>query len=219
MHESDILHALCELSTTDLSDALDRLGIAGQCLGIMPLARSFRLIGRAFTIHYVPVSIERGTVGDYIDDLGPGDVVVLDNAGRLDATVWGDLLTSTAHRRGVAGTVIDGICRDIDRSIELEYPIYSRGNWMRTGKDRVRVDGINVPVSIGGVRVEPGDYLRGDGDGVVVVPASRIDVVVSAAQEIHAAEEVIRAGIAEGNDLRSARAKVSYYDLQKRQEL
>lgn len=218
MHESDILHALCELSTTDLSDALDRLGIAGQCLGIMPLARSFRLIGRAFTIHYVPVSIERGTVGDYIDDLGPGDVVVLDNAGRLDATVWGDLLTSTAHRRGVAGTVIDGICRDIDRSIELEYPIYSRGNWMRTGKDRVRVDGINVPVSIGGVRVEPGDYLRGDGDGVVVVPASRIDVVVSAAQEIHAAEEVIRAGIAEGNDLRSARAKVSYYDLQKRQE-
>jgi 4-hydroxy-4-methyl-2-oxoglutarate aldolase len=83
----------------------------------------------------------------------------------------------------------------------------------------VRVDGINVPVSIGGVRVEPGDYLRGDGDGVVVVPASRIDVVVSAAQEIHAAEEVIRAGIAEGNDLRSARAKVSYYDLQKRQEL
>jgi 4-hydroxy-4-methyl-2-oxoglutarate aldolase len=218
MHESDILHALCELSTTDLSDALDRLGIAGQCLGIMPLARSFRLIGRAFTIHYVPVSIERGTVGDYIDDLGPGDVVVLDNAGRLDATVWGDLLTSTAHRRGVAGTVIDGICRDIDRSIELEYPIYSRGNWMRTGKDRVRVDGINVPVSIGGVRVEPGDYLRGDGDGVVVVPASRIDVVVSAAQEIHAAEEVIRAEIAKGNDLRSARAKVSYYDLQKRQE-
>ncbi len=219
MHESDILHALCELSTTDLSDALDRLGIAGQCLGIMPFARSFRLIGRAFTIHYVPVSIERGTVGDYIDDLGPGDVVVLDNAGRLDATVWGDLLTSTAHRRGVAGTVIDGICRDIDRSIELEYPIYSRGNWMRTGKDRVRVDGINVPVSIGGVRVEPGDYLRGDGDGVVVVPASRIDVVVSAAQEIHAAEEVIWAEIAKGNDLRSARAKVSYYDLQKRQEL
>ena len=162
-----------------------------------------------------PVSVERGTVGDYIDDLGPDDVVVLDNAGRLDATVWGDLLTSTAHRRGVAGTVIDGICRDIDRSIKLDYPIYTRGNWMRTGKDRVRVDGINVPVSIGGVRVEPGDYLRGDGDGVVVIPASRIDAVVSAAQEIHAAEEAIRAEVGAGNDLRTARAKVSYHDLQK----
>jgi 4-hydroxy-4-methyl-2-oxoglutarate aldolase len=215
MHESDILHALRELSTTDLSDALDRLGIAGQCLGILLLSRSFRLVGRAFTIHYVPVSVERGTVGDYIDDLGPDDVVVLDNAGRLDATVWGDLLTSTAHRRGVAGTVIDGICRDIDRSIKLDYPIYSRGNWMRTGKDRVRVDGINVPVSIGGVRVEPGDYLRGDGDGVVVIPASRIDAVVGAAQEIHAAEEAIRAEVVAGNDLRTARAKVSYHDLQK----
>jgi 4-hydroxy-4-methyl-2-oxoglutarate aldolase len=89
MHESDILHALRELSTTDLSDALDRLGIAGQCLGILLLSRSFPLVGRAFTIHYVPVSVELGTVGDYIDDLGPDDVVVLDNAGRLDATVCG----------------------------------------------------------------------------------------------------------------------------------
>ena len=215
MDGSEILAALQGLSTTDLSDALDRLGIAGQCLGIMPLSRSFRLVGRAFTVRYVPVSVERGTVGDYIDDLGPDDVVVLDNAGRLDATVWGDLLTSTAHRRGVAGTVIDGICRDIDRSIKLDYPIYSRGNWMRTGKDRVRVDGINVPVSIGGVRVEPGDYLRGDGDGVVVIPASRIDAVVGAAQEIHAAEEAIRAEVVAGNELRTARAKVSYHDLQK----
>lgn len=218
MNGTEILAALQGLSTTDLSDALDRLGIAGQCLGIMPLSRSFRLVGRAFTVHYVPVSVERGTVGDYIDDLGPGDVVVLDNAGRLDATVWGDLLTSTAHRRGVAGTVIDGVCRDIDRSIELSYPIYSRGNWMRTGKDRVRVDGVNVPVSLGGVRVEPGDYLRGDGDGVVVVPAARISGVLTAAQEIHAAEEAIRAEIATGSDLRAARARVSYHDLQKRQE-
>lgn len=218
MHESDILRMMRDLSTTDLSDALDRLGIAGQCLGIMPLSRSFRLVGRAFTIHYVPVSVERGTVGDYIDDLGPGDVVVLDNGGRLDATVWGDLLTSTAHRRGVAGTVIDGICRDIDRSIDLGYPIYSPGNWMRTGKDRVGIDGINVPVSIGGIRVEPGDYLCGDGDGVVVIPASRIDTVVSTAQDIHAAEEAIRAEIAAGSDLRSARTKVSYHDLQKLQE-
>src|SRR5579883_684106 len=143
MNEHEILHALRTLSTTDLSDALDRLGIAGQCMGIMPLVRTFQLVGRAFTVHYVPVGVERGSVGDYIDDLGPDDVVVLDNAGRLDATVWGDLLTSTAARRQVGGTVIDGVCRDVDRALELDYPIYSRGNWMRTGKDRVRVDGIN----------------------------------------------------------------------------
>ena len=217
MDEHEILQALRQVSTTDLSDALDRLGIVGQCLGIHPLVSSFQLVGRAFTIHYTPVTTEPGTVGDDIDDLGPGDVVVLDNAGRLDVTVWGDLLTMTAHRRGLSGTVIDGICRDVSRSIELDYPIYSRGNWMRTGKDRVRVDAINVPVVIGGVYIRPGDYLRGDGDGVLAIPASSIAKVIVAAQEIHTAEEQIRAEIAAGSDLRTARAKVAYHDLQKHQ--
>lgn len=203
-------------STTDLSDAMDRLGIAGQCFGIMPLDRSFRLLGRAWTLRYGPVGQEAGTVGDYIDDLGPNDVVVLDNQGRLDATVWGDLLTSTGSRRKVAGTVIDGVCRDIDRSIELKYPIFARGNWMRTGKDRVRVEATQVPVSIGGVRIEPGDYLLGDGDGVVAVPASRVDEVVLAAREIHDAEEHIRNAVGQGKDLRQAREEYGYHKLQTR---
>ena len=198
MTEEPRITRMRELGTTSVSDALDRLGIAGQCLGIMPLERSFRLLGRAFTIRYVAADGRPGTVGDYIDDLGPGDVVVLDNQGRPDATVWGDLLTSTAHRRGVAGTVIDGICRDIDRSIQLHYPIFSRGHWMRTGKDRVRLDAKKVAVSIGGVRVEAGDYLLGDGDGVVAIPVSRIDEVIEAAREIAAAEESIRKAVERG---------------------
>ncbi|MBU8919445.1 RraA family protein [Bacillus sp. FJAT-29953] len=217
MTNEEILQSMQRLSTTDLSDAMDRLGITGQCLGIMPLSRDFRLVGRAYTLHYVPVGQDRGSVGDFIDDLGPNDVVVIDNAGRSDATVWGDLLTMTAHRRNVAGTIIDGVCRDVDRSIELNYPIFSKGNWMRTGKDRVRVDGVNVPVSIGGVRVEPGDYLRGDGDGVVAIPLSRIQEVVEAAQEIHDAEEIIRGEVLSGANLRDARSKVGYHNLQTKQ--
>jgi hypothetical protein len=81
---------LVALSTSGVSDALDRLAITGQALGIAPIDRSFRLAGRAWTLRYGPVGQDRGTVGDYIDDLGPGDVVVLDNQGRLDATVWGE---------------------------------------------------------------------------------------------------------------------------------
>ena len=111
----------------------------------MGLDRSFRLVGRAWTLRYGTVGEDPGSVGDYIDDLGPGQVVVLDNQGRRDATVWGDLLTTVAAGRRVAGTVIDGVCRDVDRSIELGYPIFSRGNWMRTGKDRVRVEEIGGP--------------------------------------------------------------------------
>lgn len=98
--------------------------------------------------------------------------MVIDNQARLDTTVWGDLLTSTAARKQLAGTVIDGICRDVDRALELNYPIFSRGNWTRTGKDRVRVKAIQAPVTLGGVRVQPDDWLRGDGDGQVVIPAN-----------------------------------------------
>ena len=212
------LEQLATLTTSGLSDALDQFGIAGQCLGIMPLSRSFRIVGRAWTLRYGPVGRDPGTVGDYIDDLGPGQVVVLDNQSRLDATVWGDLLTTTAAARGVAGTVIDGVCRDVDRSLELKYPIFSRGNWMRTGKDRVRVEEIGGPVSIGGVRVEPGDLLLGDGDGIVAVPAARADEVIAAAIEIEQAEEAIRGAIAGGQSLRDARAAAGYHTLQRRRE-
>ena len=205
---------LAALSTSAVSDALDRLGIAGQALGIAPLDRRFRLAGRAWTLRYGPVGQDRGTVGDYIDDLGPGDVVVLDNQGRVDATVWGDLLTTTAHRRGVAGTVIDGVCRDVDRSLTLGYPVFSRGNWMRTGKDRVRVEATEVAVSIGGIRVEPGDLLLGDGDGLVAIPAARAAEVLSAGEEIDRAEDAIRTAVEAGTSLRDARRTVGYHDLQ-----
>jgi 4-hydroxy-4-methyl-2-oxoglutarate aldolase len=213
----DLLTGFAAVDTSHVSDALDRLGLAGQCLGLRPLDRSFRLVGRAFTVRYVPVGVERGSVGDYIDDLGPGQVVVLDNAGRLDCTVWGDLLTATAHQRGVAGTVIDGVCRDSDRSLELGYPIYSRGTWMRTGKDRVRVDGYDGPVSIGGVRVEPGDVLVGDADGVVAVPAGRAAEVLAAAAEIRDTEDEIRQAVEAGKSLTDARAAFGYHKLQARQ--
>jgi regulator of RNase E activity RraA len=69
------------------------------------------MTGRAHTLLYRPAGIEPGTVGEYIDDIEPGSVLALDNGGREDATVWGDILTLVAHRRGIAGTVIDGACR------------------------------------------------------------------------------------------------------------
>lgn len=205
---------LAHLSCTDLSDAMDRLSIACQCAGITPLDRSFNLVGQAFTLRYGPIGEDGGTVGDYIDDIEEGGVVVLENGGRTDVTVWGDLLTATASRRNVAGTVIDGICRDVDRAMALKYPIFSRGNWMRTGKDRVRVEAVQEPVSIGGIRVKPGDWLRGDGDGVVVVPVARLDEILGVAEEIHAAEDAIRAAIEGGATLREARAEHNYHSLQ-----
>jgi regulator of RNase E activity RraA len=212
----ELMDTLAALSTSAVSDAMDRLGIPGQCLAIMPLDHDFRLVGRAWTLRYGPVGRDVGTVGDYIDDLGPGDVVVLDNQGRLDATVWGDLLTETASRRGVSGTVIDGVCRDRDRTRELQYPIFSRGHWMRTGKDRVRVEQTGGPVTIGGVRVEAGDLMFGDGDGLVALPADRGEEIVAAAVAIESVEAAIREAVRGGQALRDARAELRYHKLQRR---
>jgi len=209
-----------KLDTTSLSDALDRLGIAGQCLNIKPLDHRFRLAGRAFTILYGPAGSPPGTVGDYIDDVPPGSVVVLDNGGRENATVWGDILTWVAHKRGVAGTVIDGACRDthLSRELGLGYPVYSRSYSMRTGKDRVQVEAVNGPVNIGDARVHPGDILRGDADGVLVIPREHEDAVLAAAEEIDAVEQKIRNAVSEGRTLAEARKSLGYHQLQAKQK-
>jgi len=212
----DAVRALSAMATSGVSDALDRLGIAGQAAGIHPLEPSFRLCGRAFTGLYQPVDALGGTVGDYVDDVPPGAVVVLDNGGRTDVTVWGDILTLVASRNGLAGTVIDGVCRDSARSSELSYPVFSRGRWMRTGKDRVQLVGVEVPVTVGQVRVRPGDILLGDGDGIVVVPQEREREVLDTVFAIEQAEENIRQQVRAGARLDLARKQLGYHSLQSR---
>tara|TARA_B100000315_G_scaffold237401_2_gene254123 strand:+ start:1075 stop:1728 length:654 start_codon:yes stop_codon:yes gene_type:complete len=213
-----VIERLSKLSTSTVSDAMDRLGIAGQCLGIKPVDVKFRLCGRAYTMRTVPAEVVAGSVGDYIDDVPAGAVVVIDNGGRQDKTVWGDILTFLADKNGVAGTVIDGNCRDIHRCIEINYPVFSRGWSMRTGKDRVQLDQINIPVSIGDARVEPDDLLLGDADGVLAIPKEHEERVVELAEEIDAAEEKIMAALRQGKKLYDARMEFKYHELQRRED-
>jgi regulator of RNase E activity RraA len=206
---------VAKLDTATLSDALDRLGIAGQCLGVKPLDQAYRLAGRAYTLQYAPQG-PGGTVGEFIDDVEPGAVIVIDNGGRPDATVWGDILTFVAHRRGLAGTVIDGACRDTHLALELRYPLFSRSYSMRTGKDRVQLEAVNVIINVGDARVKPGDLVRGDSDGVVVIPREREDELLATAEEIDAAEQRIREAVAGGMRLDEARKAQKYHSLQTR---
>ena len=202
------------LDTAALSDAMDKLGIAGQCLGIKPRDPGFRLIGRAFTIRYGPAMKPPGSVGDYIDDLAPGTVVVIDNGGREDATVWGDILTFLAHQKKLGGTVIDGACRDTALCLRLGYPVFSRSYSMRTGKDRVQVEAYGDPVNVGDARVCPGDLLVGDADGVVVLPREHEAAILAAAESISQAEDGIRALLKDGARLDEARERLRYHQLQ-----
>lgn len=215
MNDKNVARA-ARLDTASLSDAMDRLGVAGQCHGIKPRDPKFRMAGRAFTILYGPAGKPAGTVGDFLDDVPAGSVVVLDNGGRDDVTVWGDILTELAHRREVAGTVIDGICRDTALCRELGYPVYSKDHWMRTGKDRVQVEGVNVAVTLGQARVAPGDLVRGDADGVVVLPREHEDRILEVAEAIEHTEGLIRKAVRGGMRLDEARREYKYHQLQTR---
>ncbi|WP_370935030.1 RraA family protein [Amycolatopsis sp. cg13] len=210
-----LLDRFARLGTATVSDALDKLKRPGSLLGLAPLADGQRMVGRAFTVRYVSAQVPAGTVGDFIDQVEPGQVIVLDNDGRLDCTVWGDILTAVAHQRGISGTVIEGVCRDTHRALSIGYPIYSRGRFMRTGKDRVEVAEERGPVTIGGVTVRHGDILLGDSDGVVAIPRDCEDDVLEVAEMIQAREEAILAAALGGATIAEARAKYGYHDLQR----
>ncbi|KAJ5693152.1 demethylmenaquinone methyltransferase family protein [Penicillium macrosclerotiorum] len=192
IEDQKLVALFADTDTPAVSDALDKLGIPGQALGIMPLT-----------------NYNRTTVGD---------IVVIDNGGRTDCTVWGDIMTQYAGLRGIAGSVIDGVCRDVNCAIDNEYPLFTAGRWMRTGKDRVQVGGINesTGISIGKVRVNPRDIVVADANGVVLVPRDRAHEVAAIAQKIEKSEARIRELIADGATITQARNKVGYHTLQRK---
>lgn len=204
------------LTTAEISDALDALRLPGSALGIRHVAGAKKLMGPAFTVRLVPISQDApGTVGDFIDDVPPGAVVVVDNGGRPDCTVWGGILSQVAARRGVGGTVVHGACRDIAEADAAGYALYASASFMRTGKDRVQVEAVNGPVSLGDVRVMPGDLVCGDADGVVVVPASRVEAVLAKALHTREREQRILDAALDGVPLREARRQFGYHTLQR----
>ena len=214
--KDEIVEQFRRLDTTAVSDALDRLGIRGGCQGISARVPGTKAVGRAFTVRYRPCGVEKGTVGDFLDDVRPGHVVVLDNGGRTHATVWGDIMTVYAQKRGIAGTVIDGVCRDMPRILESKYPIFTRGHIPVTGKDRVELDGLNIPVAVAEILIRPNDIVVCDDTGVVVVPHDRAEEVLTAALEIDETEQRILEMLDRGMSLREARKQVGYHKLQSR---
>jgi regulator of RNase E activity RraA len=215
--DKELVDLFAGLDTPGVSDAMDKLGLPGQCLGIAPLDNYKQVVvGPAFTVKYVSASTPPGTVGDFIDDVAEGDVVVIDNGGRTDCTVWGDIMTQYAGIRKIGATVIDGVCRDVSKALGDGYPLFTKGRFMRTGKDRVEVESVNTPVSIGTARVVARDIVVADANGVVVVPRARARDVAELARKIEGVESEIRAQIAQGKTLGQAREALGYHTLQRK---
>jgi regulator of RNase E activity RraA len=206
------------LPTAAIADALDALGLPGALHGIAPLTDTARTVGPAFTVRYEPITDEPGTVGDFLDDVPAGAVIVIDNAGRTDCTVWGGIMTSVAAARGVAGTVVHGVCRDVATAFDIGYPMFSAGRFMRTGKDRVRCSAVQQPVQINGVTITTGDLIAADADGAVAVAATHLDRVVELAERIEQTERRIVDAVRAGSTLARARAELGYHALQSRHD-
>jgi 4-hydroxy-4-methyl-2-oxoglutarate aldolase len=196
-----LIERLARMDTCAVSDALDHYGLRGATIGIRPLWPCAKIAGRAVTVKVVPAGLtppaaHLGTLA--IEAAGPGDVIVVDSAGRTDVSSWGDILSNASRARGLSGVVIDGACRDIDGSREAGFPVYGRAVVPVTARTRVIQESFNELVQIAGVQVRPGDLVIADGSGVVFVAAERAEEVVGAAERLAAKEaamvEAVRGG-------------------------
>ncbi|QIQ21632.1 RraA family protein [Zophobihabitans entericus] len=217
--DKELLQKIQVLSTAELSDALDFFKLKGSALGIKHIAGTARFFGFAYTLRFAPVDPDNpGTVGDFIDNVPEGSVVVIDNNARTDCTVWGGILSNVAKQRNIAGTAINGVCRDTIEADDAQYPLYALGRFMRTGKDRVQVEESGGTVVLGDVRVNHGDFVFGDLDGVVVVPAQHLNKVVEKAFIMNQVEQQIVTAALSGMPLAEARVKFGYHTLQRSPE-
>ncbi len=212
----NINEELKSLDTPTVSDAMDMLGLNGACMGLNPVTAGSKTAGPAFTARYVPIGLERMGAHDFLDDVPPGSVVVLDNGGRIYCTIWGDIMTRLSKRKGLAGTIIDGACRDVDSIRELNYPVFSRGTYMVTCKGRIQPAGIQEPINICNVLVQPGDFVLADDSGVLIIPQKKSEEIIELALDVKAREERIRDYIEDGMSLAEARKREGYHQIGKK---
>lgn len=216
MHNFDTEYRqrLMKLSTTNLADALDAFGLKGATYGIRPLwEKAGKVVGRAVTVKIVAAGLTKSKnhLGvKAIEAAEPGDVILIDNGGRLDTSCWGGILANGAKMKGVSAVVVDGAVRDLDDCVEAMFPVYARGTVVATARGRIMEEATNVMVQFVGVQVRPGDIVMGDRSGVVVIPQERIDEVLAKAEELYQKEEQMIAEIRAGASMLEVDNKYSY---------
>jgi 4-hydroxy-4-methyl-2-oxoglutarate aldolase len=201
MAREAIIERLIKLDTCAVSDALDSLNLKGATWGVRPQWQCPKIAGRAVTMKIKPAGLQQPTqhLGTApIEAAQPGDVIVIDNGGKLEFSCWGGLLALSAKLKGVSGVVIDGASRDIDEARELEFPVYARGVVPMTARGRVVQESFNQEIQFAGVQCHPGDLVLADGSGIIIIAKEKENDVVAAAEAIYAKEQEMAAGIRKG---------------------
>ncbi|MDF0599828.1 RraA family protein [Psychromarinibacter sp. C21-152] len=201
-----------ELFSAVIGDVMDRMGLRHQFLPpyLAVLDRRMIIAGRAMTVLEADVFDEAtdgartplmakpfGLMFEALDSLGPDDVYICTGASP-DYALWGGLMSTRALHLKAAGAVLDGYVRDSNEILELGLPVAARGCYAQDQAPRGKVLDYNVPLAIGRVRVEPGDIVFGDCDGVLCVPRDREREVVAAALDKVRGESAVRKALQEG---------------------
>jgi regulator of RNase E activity RraA len=201
------------LYTAVLADILDSVGQRAQVMRhhIRPLYPEAKLVGRAATMlmHEVdvppvhPYEMEL----ELLDDLRPGEVMVISTQGCLNSGVWGELLSTHARARGARGAIIDGLTRDSWGITAMQFPVFAVGASPADSKGRCDAVSIRRPVEVGGVVVRNGDLVFADRDGCLAIPQSVEEEVLERAVRKVAQENVVRGILRQGASIRKVFAE------------
>jgi regulator of RNase E activity RraA len=196
---------LARLDCCAVSDALDKLGLAGVVTGLPQLSVPRRIAGRVVTVKLgvgTPAPGPTRHLGTTaIEASNPGDVIVVEQRSGVDAGSWGGILTLGAKLRGVAGVIADGPVRDIDEAKGHDFPVYARSCTSRSARGRIVELGTGVPVRIGDVEVHNGDYVLADGSAVVFIRPGDVGKVLDAAEFIAGREVAMAAALQAGRPI------------------
>jgi len=187
-----LVAAFRQCAVANISDNLERLSAA---VGLRPFHAGGTMAGTALTVRTRPG--DNLAIHQALELIRPGDVLVVDGGGDVSRALVGEIMKAIAQRRGCAGFVIDGAIRDADALARDSFPCFARAA-IHAGPYKAGPGEINVPVSIGGMVVHPGDIVVGDGDGVVAFPAAIGETLLAATRQQEEKEAAILRSIAEG---------------------
>lgn len=204
----DPVRRLSRLDCCAVSDAMDKLGIAGVVSGLEQRSTARRIAGRVVTYKLVPAAEAPARGGPprhlgttAVEAAQPGEVIVVEQRTGIEAGSWGGILSLGAKLRQVAGVVVDGPVRDIDEARGYDFPVYCRSLTARTARSRVAEAFTNEPVRIGDVTVHPGDYVLADASGVAFIRAADVGRVLDAAESISGREAAMARALMAGTPI------------------
>lgn len=196
-----------QLTTCSVSDAMAARRMAsGVIAGVSAMSEGDGvIIGPSFPVRFAPA--QGGGFNDYLDQVPPGHVIVIDAGGRTDLSAWGGLIALEAKRLGVRATVIHGACRDVGDFAECGFPVFARGTSPRSGRGWLASTDPGLPITIDDVTVSMGDFVVADRDGVVIVPGESADTVLDLARSIESRDRLIAADVRNGHSLEQSRRR------------